>query len=172
MSIIEERLAKYNDVIGANPKLKNQIVLSGGKGVVVVGGKKHECELLEGYARFPGDKYVERIDSQDIAICILPKRRLLVARNNKWYMGGYKKGNSSDCFLVVHAVTEAEEVFLVWIADEEIPISIMIGDNELAEESVGTMMMKVFQYMMSNSNSNKLDIRVPLDDGGDADEFE
>ena len=174
MNLLEERLIKYKNNIDSNSRLRNQIVLKSGRGVLFVEGKKYDCEKVEGFVKFPGDQYVEDIKAQNISICILPKQRLLVARNGEWYMGGYKKGNSSDCFLVIHAVSEYDEVFIVWIAEEDGPLCIMIGDSEMEGESVGTIMMKVFQYVMFNSGAGKLEFceKNYQVEGGAVDEFE
>lgn len=172
--IIEERLEKYQRCIEAKPKMLNQIIVNGGKGILVFEGKKYECEKVEGYVKLTDDKYVENILSQDISICILPKQRLLVTRNEKWFMGGYKKENPSDCFLFLHAVGEYDEVFIVWIAEEEIPICIMLGDCEMEDVSIGTIMLKVLKYMMFNKSFAKLDDleKGLLPESSDVDEFE
>lgn len=174
MMILEERLAKYKSYVDSNPRMRNQIIVKNGKGVMFVAGKKYQCEKVEGFIKFPGDQYVEDISTKDISICILPKKRLLVARNGEWYMGGYKKGNSSECFLVLRAVSDCDEIFIVWIAEEDIPICIMIGDCELEKESIGTMMMKVFQYVMFNDSFGKLEVSEGIYhlEGGEVDEFE
>lgn len=172
--VSERRLEKYQECIEENPKMRNQVIVKDGKGVLFLGGKRYKCEKVEGYVKFTDDEYVENILSQDICICILPKQRLLVAHNEKWFMGGYKKENSSDCFLFLHAVSEYDEVFIIWIADEEIPICIMLGDCEMEDVSIGTIMFKVLKYMMFNKSFAKLGglEKECLPESGDIDEFE
>lgn len=124
--------------------------------------------------KFAGDKYVEDIPSHDISICVLPKERLLVARNGEWYMGGYKKENSPDCFLLLHAVSEYDEVFIMWITEEDMPICIMLGDREMEDVSIGTIMMKVFKYIMFNRKFAQFEVSEKdySAEGGEVDEFE
>lgn len=172
--VLERRLQKYQTCIEEKPKMRNQVLIKNGRGVLVIDGKRYECEKVEGYVKLTDDKYVEDILSQDISICILPKQRLLVGRDDKWFMGGYKKENSADCILCLRAVSVLDEVFIVWIAEEELPICIMLGDSEMEEDSMASIMMKIFKYMMFNRCFAKYEglIKDSLLESGDVDEFE
>ena len=169
----EERLVKYENAIEDKTKMRNQILVRNGQGVLCLDGKGYKCKV-EGYAKMTNDEYVELIPANDIGICILPKQRLLVNRNGEWFAGGYKKENSSDCFLLLHAVSEYDEVFIMWISETDIPICIMRGDSEMEDTSIGSIMLKVFKYLMFNRNFAKFAVRSTdaSAEKGDVDEFE
>lgn len=172
MNIIEERLRKYKLCIEEKPKMRNQIIVKNGQGVLCLDGKRYECDV-EGYVKLTNGEYIEEICTNDICICILPKQRLLVSYKDEWFMGGYKKNNSTNCFLLLHAVSEYDEVFIMWIAETDI-IYIMLGDRDLEDVSIGSIIMKFLKYLIFNRSFAKFAIGekdVSLEEG-DADEFE
>ena len=160
--IAYKRLEKYFDKIEERARNKNQLLVRDGKGFLIIAGDGKECVTLEGYIKLPGNEYFVPIGQDDYSIYILPNEKVIVVHDEECEFLGYKTDNSEGCVMVIHAVTEQDDLLIVYV-DDDIPAFISLDEfyelmdngNSRIYQLVDTLLQKPLSTIIVENNQER-----------------
>lgn len=120
--ICERRIERYYEKTEDKPKNKNQLLVAEGKAILVREGEKNLCTRVEGYVKLTGEDKIYPVGQLEVGFFFLPKDRLIIIRGEQTEFLGYKSENSQDCCILVHAITEYDDILIVSTDSEVIPL--------------------------------------------------
>ena len=164
----QRRIDKYMENIENNSQNDNQIIINQEKRYLILEGKKFTCQKIEGYVKLPTMESIESIQSMQMKICLLPNQKMIIVTDNGLYFRGYKKNNTPDCFLLVHAVSEEDDCLIVDTGDTEMPEIIALDD---AIDGVNDATFRVIAKFLEGENS-KRNLRIAVREEKKEDEWE
>ena len=148
----QRRLTKYAALLEKGKSFKNQFLVRNGEFNLILSGKVGECEQAEGYGKFP-DGYIQQISMVDFVVSFLPKGRIIFGNHEVNCFRGYKEENTSDCMILLHAISGEEEIIIVDFGQEQEKPLILVDDYCGETESVNNMLYQKFQWMLLNSGA-------------------
>ena len=155
--VYQNRVEKYVEKIEDKPKMKNQLLVKEGKAVLILNGTAYPCTHLEGYVKLPNCEYIQIVNQMTIGFFILPKERIIITEGGNNYFLGYKSNNSTGCLVLIHAITEVDDVLIVSF-NETLPVLILMDYSEEHETSINSSIFGNMEYLFNMTN--KVDVLV------------
>lgn len=156
------RVNKYLERIGDKPKNKNQLFIKDGEAIFVLEGFSSKCSMLEGYVKLPDEDKFLIVSQMDISFFILPKGKLIVQRDNQTEFLGFKNENSQGCCLILHAVTEYDDILIISL-DNNIPLLISLDVVDGDEVNFNSLVFITVEYLLKKAYASVLPLTDVID---------
>ncbi len=165
------RVNKYLERIEDKPKNKNQLLIKDGEAILVMAGISSKCTMLEGYVKLPDEDKFYIASQMDISFFILPKGKLIVYRENQTEFLGFKNENSQECCLLIHAVTEYDDILIISL-DGNIPLFISIDIVDGDEVNFNRLVFMNVEYLLKKLYASILPLTDIVEKEDEDDEWE
>lgn len=156
--IANERISKYMERIEDKPRNKNQLLIKNGEAVLVIDGEQKRCIKVEGYIKFSKDDKVVSISQGNYAFFILPREKMIIIQDDKYMFLGYKTNNTKGGFMLIHAVTELDDLLIVQV-DDNIPVLISIDEFYDEKDSFNA---RIYQILYTLIQKNLVNTNIDM----------
>lgn len=160
--LLQKRVEKYMEKVSKNPCYRDQLLIKNGSARMTLQGEDEKCTFVEGYIKTSESDELVSIKDGVYSFFILPKDKMIILHGEnceEYEFLGYKSENTKGCFMIIHAVTEQDDVLIVKI-DDEVPVFISIDECYEVENfntRIYQMLRKLLMQIMPDSIKHEVE---------------